>query len=92
MLVVRRNDPFNLQWIFKIVVPRNVLDGLVTAMHIKFDHPTKHQLNLVTKSIDLISDSCHICASLKKFPDHLITQSIDEPIQKVGISFAADVL
>jgi len=32
-----------------IVVPRSVLDGLAKALHIKLDHPSKHQLELVMK-------------------------------------------
>lgn len=32
-----------------IVVPRPVLDGLVTALHIKLDHPSKHKLLMMMK-------------------------------------------
>lgn len=43
LLVLRCTDPFvsSSELIF---VPRSVADGLVTALHIKLDHPTKHQL------------------------------------------------
>ena len=74
LLVVRRCDPF-VPPSELIIVPRSVLDGLVTALHIKLDHPSKHQLNLIlkrycyavdmSKAVEQTCDSCHICASLK---------------------------
>ena len=85
-----------------IIVPRSVLDGLVTALHIKLNHPSKHQLQLVmrrhffaldlNKAIDRVSDSCHTCASLKTFPNTLVKQSSENSTETVGVSFAADVL
>ena len=85
-----------------IVVPRSVLDGLLTAIHIKLDHPSKHQLQLVVQrhffaldmsaAITRVSDTCHTCASLKKFPTSLASQSSEDPPEVVGVSFAADVI
>lgn len=101
LLVVPRNDPL-LPSKELIIVPRSVLHGLVTALHLKLDHPSKHQLQLVMKrhfyaldinsAIDQITDSCHICSSLQKFPESLVTQSSDDPPDTIGVSFAADVL
>ena len=48
MLVVRRNDPL-VPSTELIIIPRSVLDGLITALHIKLDHPSRHQLELVMK-------------------------------------------
>ena len=99
LLVVRHCDspPSDL-----IIVHRSVLDGFVTALHIKLDHPSKHQLSLVlkrhfyavdmSKAIDQASDSCHTCATLKRFPKTLVKQSTEDPPGLVGISHAADVL
>ena len=47
MLVVR-NDPL-VHSAELIIVPRSVLHGLVTALNIKLDHPSRHQLELVMK-------------------------------------------
>ena len=68
-----------------IIVPRSVLDGLVTALHIRLDHPSKHQLMLVmkrhfyaldlAKAVDSACVSSHVCASLQKFPDRLIRKN-----------------
>ena len=77
LLLVPRNDPL-VRSSELIIVPRSVLDGLVTALHIKLDHPSKHQLILVmkrhfhaidlAKAVDSACYSCHICASLQKHP------------------------
>ena len=48
MLVVRRNDPL-VPSTELIIIPRSVLDGLITALHIKLDHLSRHQLELVIK-------------------------------------------
>ena len=101
LLVVKRNPAF-MPPVELIVVPRSVLDGLLTALHIQLDHPSRHQLLLVvqrhffaldlTVAINQITSSCHTCASLQKFPSTLISQSSDEPPEVVGITFAADVI
>ena len=43
LIVVRKPDPF-LHVRELIVVPAEILSGLLTALHIQFKHPTKHQL------------------------------------------------
>ena len=101
LIVVRRNDPM-LPPADLIVVPRYALDGLVTALHLKLDHPSKHQLNAVIKrqffaldlpkAIDRVSNSCHTCASLDQLPDRLAEQSSEDPPEHIGLNFAADVM
>ena len=48
LLIVHRHDPL-VPSTELIIVPRSVLDGLVTALHIKLNHPSKHQLQLVMR-------------------------------------------
>ena len=101
LLVVPRNDPLSPTREL-IIVPRSVVHGLVTALHLKLDHPSKHQLQMVMKrhfyALDMINiiesatDSCHVCSLLKKFPETLVTQSSEDPPDVIGMSFAADVL
>ena len=101
LVIVKRNYPLQLATEL-IVVPRSVLDDLVTALHIKLNHPSKHQMQLVMRrhfsgldmnsAIDQVCESCHTCASLKKLPIPLIHQSSEDPPEVVGMSFAADVL
>ena len=100
MLVVR-NDPL-VHSTELIIVPRSVLHGLVTALNIKLDHPSRHQLELVmkrhfyaldlTKTIERTYNLCHKCLSLQKFPDSLVKQTPEDPPESIGVSFAADIL
>ena len=88
MLVVRRNDPL-VPSTELIIVSRSALHSLVTALHIKLDHPSRHQLELVmkrhlyaldlTKAIERTYNSCHTCLSLQKFPDSLVKQASEDP-------------
>ena len=101
LLIVQRQQPLSRP-IELIVVPRSALDGLLTAIHLKLDHPSKHQLQMVIQrhffaldmsaAIARVSDSCHTCASLKKFPTSLTSQSSEDPPEVVGVSFAADII
>ena len=101
MLVVCRNDPL-VPSAELIIVPRSVLHGVVTALHIKLDHLSRHQLELVmkrhfyalnlTKAIKRTYNSCHTCLSLQKFPDSLVKQTSEDPPECIGVSFAADIL
>ena len=55
----------------RIVVPRAVLHGLITAIHLIFNHPSPHQLKLlvsryfyaldVDNALKVVSTSCHHC-------------------------------
>ena len=84
-----------------IVVPKSIIKGLLMAFHLRFDHPTAHQLNQVVKryfyAINLdklvvsVSDSCDVCNSLKFVPEGLCKQSSTPP-SSMGTSFAFDVV
>ena len=77
VVVVRQDVPFAPSREL-IVVPRRVLDGLLTAIHLKLSHPSKNQLKVVVRrnffaldldsTIERVTDMCHVCASLKKDP------------------------
>ena len=101
MLVIRRNDPL-VPSTELIIVPHSVLHGLVTVLHIKLGHPSRHQLELVmkrhfyaldlTKALERAYNACHTCLSLQKFPDSLVKQTSEDPPESIGVSFAADIL
>ncbi len=101
LLVVRRNDP--LQGTRDcIVVPRQVLHGLLTALHIRLDHPSSHQLKTVVQryfyaldiaqAVDHVTSGCHQCCALRKAPQFSIEQSTSDPPESLCRAFAADVL
>ena len=99
--MVRKTEPFSATREC-IVVLRTVFPGLVTALHIKLDHPTPHQLKQVLRcyffaldldcQVDQVYTSCHHCAPLHSFPKPLIEQSASETPPAVGTYFAADVV
>ena len=101
VLVVKRSLLF-VPVIEAIIVPRSVLDCLLTALHIKLNHPSRHQFQIVLQSqffaldmndaISRVTSACHTCASLLSFPPSLVSQSFDDPPEVVGVSFAADVI
>ena len=101
LLVVCRNEPL-APCREAIVVPRQVLDGLLTVLHLKLDHPSRHQMKMVVrryffaldmdKHINSVCDGCHQCAALLNTPHTLIEQTTSDPPDVIGTSFAADVL
>ena len=101
LLVVKRDVPFAPSREC-IIVPRQVLDGLLTALHIQLAHPTCHQLKTVVKrylyaldmdkAIERVTDQCHPCAALRRFPTAKVEQTSSPPPDAIGVSFAADVL
>ena len=101
LLVVKRDVPFE-QSRECIVVPRTILNGLLTALHVKLNHPSAHQMKTVIhryffaldmdKTIDDTTNSCHHCASLKQLPKTVTPQSTSEPPESIGYQFSADVM
>ena len=85
-----------------IIVPQQVLDGLLMALHLKLNHPSSHQLKCVVsryfyaldmdQAISRIGGACRQCASLRSSPRFLQEQSFLDLPAAVGVSFAADVL
>ena len=86
----------------KIVVPRSIVDGLLTALHLQLRHPSKFQLKQVfcraffaldiDPAIARVVDGCHSCASLKKVPLQFREQSTSLPDSRLGSSFAGDII
>ena len=84
------------------VIPRRLLPGLITALHIRLQHPTRTQLKRVfdrqffaldsEATIDFISKNCAMCSSLKNISSELPVFSTSQPASRPGVAFAADVL
>ena len=101
LLVVPHQEPFSPVK-EKIIVPRKVLPGLLTALHIKLNHPTQFQLKQITSryffaldldsSIRNINEHCHTCTSLKHMSNSPPPASTGDPPPSVGLSFASDVI
>ena len=101
LLIVRRDQPLAAACEC-IVVPRQVLDGLLTAIHLRLSHPMKHQLkNVMTRyffaldmdqAIQRTTAACHQCASLLTAPKYRVEQSSEDPPDALGVTFATDVI
>ena len=101
LLILKRDEPFAASREC-VVIPRSVVDGFLAALHVKLDHPFRHQMKLVSqrycfaldldKALDRCSQCCHLCSSLKKVPSALVEQSTSDPPDSFGISIAADVI
>ena len=101
LLVVRQHEPFASSR-DRIIVPRDVVHGLLTSLHLKLDHPSSHQLKVacrryfyaldMDKAIDTTTHACHTCSSLRKCPTFVAPQSTSDPPESVGTAYAADVI
>ena len=101
VLVVKKEDPYvgsrNL-----IICPSELASGLITALHLQCDHPSKYQLQRVfsryfyainsTQCISNITDNCNMCSSVKKIPPELFEQSSSRSAKAPGEKLAADVI
>ncbi len=102
LLIVRGKDsPFQIPNDLT-VIPSNYMPGLLTAMHLQLNHPSHHQLKQVfnrqfysvcsEKVIQDVSNSCHQCASLKKFRVPETPGSTSAPYSSVGSNFTSDII
>lgn len=101
LIIVRKPDPFQKQRDL-IVVPAGIVHGLVTALHIYFQHPTPCQMRKIfdryfyalrsSKVIDEVCAKCDLCNSLKHIPREIFKQSNSKSPTFVGSEFAADVI
>ena len=101
IFIVKKEDPYvgsqNL-----IICPSELASGLLTALHLQFDHPSKYQLQRIfsryfyavnsTQCISDITDNCNMCSSVKKIPPELFEQTSSDPAKTPGEKLAADVI
>ena len=101
LLIVRNQGPFSPS-VDRIVVPRSMVTGILTSIHIKSNHPTAHQLKLVfnrnfmcldvDKQAKEITNSCLTCASVMHLSKHVTEFSTSETNNHIGFVFSVDVL
>ena len=87
----------------RIVVPRDIVDGLITALHLHTQHSSKHQMKQIfsrgffaldgDKAIDKAINNCHTCVALMKVPSRFVQQSTTVPPDEgIGKRFSTDVI
>lgn len=101
LLVVKLVQPFQ-PIRDRIVVPTSLLHGLLTAIHIRFNHPSKYQMKQLTtkyfyalsmdNAIETVVGNCHHCSSLVKIPTYMSSQSTSPPENTIASRYAADVM
>ena len=101
LLVVVSDAPFRAAT-KRIVMSRSVLHGLVTTVHLRFNHPSPYQMQQVMAryfyaldmegAIKTTCSLCHHCNSLKYIPPPLVPQSSCSPPDIIGSSFALDIM
>jgi hypothetical protein len=100
LVTISASDPFG-NFHEAISVPTRFFPGLIHALHIRLDHPSKPQLQkLVSRYFyspgqaritDEVCDSCVTCTSLRKLPKELFSESTTAT-ETFGSSFSADVI
>ena len=101
LIIVNKDIPFQ-QSRSLIVVPVGILHGVVTALHILFKHPTKHQMKLLFERyfyaiksdqvIEQVCDKCDQCNSLKAVPKEVFAYSLTPSPTSPGNMFFADIM
>lgn len=101
LLIVRQSTPFK-PTVERVVIPREISSGLLTALHLQLGHISVNQLKHVFSraffALDVDSlakkvvDSCHACAALKKIPSAFHKQSTSVPASIIGVRFSVDVV
>ena len=86
----------------RILVPREIVPGLLTSIHLQTVHPTPYQLKQVflrnfacldtDRYIRENCENCYTCASLKSLPKHINEFSTSDRSDHVGQEYACDVM
>ena len=84
-----------------ISVPSIMYPGLIQALHLKLNHPSKLQLERLSnryfytpghaRIVAEVTDNCNVCASLKQLPAEIFSESSIEN-KTFGAHFSADVI
>ena len=100
LITVKANDDAGIPR-NQVVIPSKLFPGLLSALHLKLQHPTKHQMTkLVSRyfycpgagaRITECVDNCHTCLSLKPLPQTLFSESTTQA-NRFGTRFSLDIM
>ncbi len=99
LVMVKQHGPDKSGWV--ISIPHKIFPGLASALHLKFNHPSRHQLTMLMQRyfyspgfqgvIGLITDNCAQCQSMRSLPK-VLTQFTTTPLGNLGTKFSCDVM
>jgi len=102
LLIVRAYDGKLLRTINRIVIPPTFLSTVLTTIHNRANHPTKHQMQqLINRyffasgldhKIDELLQQCILCTSLKRFPATADRSTDHIPTSSPGTSMNMDII
>jgi hypothetical protein len=100
LLIVRWEMPFTTARDLT-VIPQRVLNGLISALHLRLQHPSKSQMQKIfhryfyaldsDNAIGDVTSHCPQCASIAKLPKAL-EEFTTSPPQALGATSACDIL
>ena len=102
LIVSKAFDPIQMKEVERIYVPAELLEAILTIMHVRLDHPLPTQLQRMFEKYfisfrvkcicETISAECSLCNALKKFPKELDSFSPSPGPLHPGSHMNADVL
>ena len=102
LLVVKSYDPKLLRETNKIIIPPSILPTVLTSIHNRSNHPTRHQMaQLINRyfftsglenKLDELFDQCTICMATKQFPKPNNRSTAPQPPTTPGTHMNADVI
>ena len=101
VLIQRKPNPYGRDYEL-IIVPCSLAAGLISALHLRLNHPKRTQFKKIWNRyffaidgenlIDECTKSCSLCTSLQKLPKELFHQSSSEVPTSIGTHFSADII
>jgi hypothetical protein len=102
LLVVKSYDPKLLRETNKVVIPPAFLPTVLTMIHQRANHPTKHQMQQIVNryfftsgldhQIDQLLSQCTLCTSLKKFQKPQERETEPHPPTQPGTQMNMDII
>lgn len=102
LLIVKSDSSISNGIKERIVIPTGYLDSLLTQIHLKFQHPSKHQLTSLfnkyffsvatSNAIESLYDHCQFCKAAQILPKALVDYQVHTKATQPGTHFGIDIV